>query len=153
MRAFTDAWFARHAAEAARALVPVALAKPGVARRGAEAALRRLAGTGHGDEVLAGAAAYGDQAIAGIDALLATDPIEVLPPRIPSVPGWLDLAVLPDVLTADRSDVLPRAVIENVVVMLAMTKPGEPYAGIDLAKQACGQPTSCGPKVRRYFAD
>jgi Domain of unknown function (DUF4132) len=136
-RSYADAWFARHAEDAARALAPAALGKPGASRRVAETALRRLATTGHGDEVRAGAASYGQPALGGIEALLATDPVDVLPARIPSVPGWLNLAALPDVLTTDRSGVLPLAAIENLVVMLAMCKPSEPYAGVELAKQAC----------------
>jgi hypothetical protein len=73
LRAAAVAWFTRHPAVAARALVPPALGKAGKARRQAENVLRLLVAEGFGEHVRAAASGYGPQAEAGVDTLLRTD--------------------------------------------------------------------------------
>lgn len=126
------AWLARHPRAAARHLVPDAMAKPGKERRAAEAMLRLLPAA----DVRAAAATYGDRVEAAITAMLATDPLDVLPTRIPKVPDWVEPGVLPPVELRDGGT-LPATAVRHVVTMLAMSRPGEVYAGVDVVRELC----------------
>ncbi|MFI9047377.1 DUF4132 domain-containing protein [Streptomyces sp. NPDC053427] len=137
VRPVVRAWFGRHAAAAARALVPAALGKAGKARRHAEAALRLIASQGHTELVRAAARDHGDKAAAAMDAFLARDPLDTLPARIPDDFFLLDVHLLPRILLRDRRHALPPAAARHLVTMLAISKPGEPYAGIDVIKELC----------------
>jgi predicted DNA-binding WGR domain protein len=132
-RPVARAWLQRHQETAARALVPAALGKPGKERRAAEAALRLL----DPPAVTAAATEYGERAAAAIAGLLATDPLDVLPARIPATPAWLDLPALPQLILRDGGTALPRSAVTHVVTMLAMSKPDEVYAGVDVVKELC----------------
>lgn len=124
------AWFARHGVAAAPLLVPAAVGKAGAARNAAEQALTSIATT-HGDEVVREAArAYGPQAAAAVDELLAADPLErALPTRMPVLPGWAEPSVLPQVMVRSGG-ALPVAAVRNALMMLALSKPGEVYPGV-----------------------
>ncbi len=130
------AWLLRHPAEAARALVPPALGKAGTGRRQAERALLTLHGNGHTGHVRAAADSYGPEAAAAIEALLSTDPLQVLPPRMPATPVWAAPGLLPPVRLRDGSGALPAETAVHLVTMLMISKPGEPYAGVDLVRAA-----------------
>ncbi|WP_432988605.1 DUF4132 domain-containing protein [Dactylosporangium sp. CA-233914] len=130
VRPTAAAWLRRHPAAAARGLVPAALAKPGPARRYAERALHLLAGEGHADAVRSAAAGYGPAAAEAIGALLDTDPVQVLPARMPAVPDWADPELLAPIALADGSGSLPPGPAGHVLTMLAMSRLGEPYAGL-----------------------
>lgn len=132
VRKFARVWFTRHPETAALALVPAALDKPGKERRAAEAALRSIDPA----VVTAVAAEYGEQAAAGIATLLATDPLDVLPARVPANPAWLNVTSLPQLLVRDGG-ALPDSAVVHVVTMLAMSKPDEIYAGVDVVKELC----------------
>jgi hypothetical protein len=136
IRPVAGAWFDRHPAAAARDLVPAAVGKPGKVRSHAEAALRLLAQLGHGDVVRAAAEVHGDEAVAAVDAGLAVDPLELLPARIPARPGWLDPAHLPQVLLPSRTTALPPRSVEHIITMLAISKPDDPYPGLDVVRRA-----------------
>lgn len=126
-------WLRRHPEAAAGALIPAALGKPGKDRTAAETALRLIAAD-HPDLVRAAAAAHGPEAEAAVEATLAVDPLDVLPARIPPLPSWLDPAHLPPLLLAARDAALPTAAVANLCTMLAISKPGEPYAGVALVR-------------------
>ncbi|MET9657317.1 DUF4132 domain-containing protein [Streptomyces sp. NPDC006510] len=123
-------WFARHGIAAAPLLVPDAVGKAGAARRAAEQALTLIA-TAHGDDVVREAArAYGAQAAAAVDALLATDPLErALPAKMPVLPGWAEPSLLPQIVVRSGG-ALPVAATRHALTMLALSKPGEVYPGI-----------------------
>ena len=129
-------WFERHAGAAARDLVATVLSGPGKERANAEKALRLLDQRGHREAIRAAAAALGPAAAEGIDATLAVDPLEVLPARIPALPPWLDPAHLPQVLLRDRRRALPPAAVGHLCTMLAMSKPGDTYAGVQIVREA-----------------
>ncbi|MEV6077331.1 DUF4132 domain-containing protein [Streptomyces sp. NPDC052069] len=124
------AWFARHGAEAAALLVPDAVGKAGATRRSAEHALLQIAAV-HGDQVVREAAAsYGPRAAEAVEALLATDPLErVLPSKMPAVPGWAEPVLLPQILVR-TGGALPEQSVRDAVMMLALSRPGEAYAGV-----------------------
>ncbi|MCP2164022.1 WGR and DUF4132 domain-containing protein [Goodfellowiella coeruleoviolacea] len=131
------AWFHRHPEVAARGLVPTAVGSPGKQRRAAESALRAIASGGHATEVLRAAAHYGEQAVEVVRSILDTDPLQVLPPRIPALPAWLEPGTLPQILLADRAQALPRTAIQHLCTMLAMSTPDDVYAGVDIVRDAC----------------
>ncbi|MFE7108788.1 DUF4132 domain-containing protein [Streptomyces sp. NPDC057575] len=124
------AWFARHGVAAAPLLVPAAVGKAGAARNAAEQALTSIATT-HGDDVVREAArAYGAEAAAAVDELLAADPLErALPAKMPVLPGWAEPSVLPQIMVRSGG-ALPTAAVRNALMMLALSKPGELYPGI-----------------------
>ncbi|GAA2454186.1 hypothetical protein GCM10010191_86290 [Actinomadura vinacea] len=136
------AWFERHGTAAVPHLLPAALGKAGAGRRDAEAALRLVAsrhGTGAVPRAITGIArVHGDEAAAAIEALLTTDPLEILPAKMP-VPGdWADPEELPQILLARRPRrALPAEAVRHLFTMLAISKPGEPYPGLDLVREAC----------------
>ncbi|KAB2364018.1 DUF4132 domain-containing protein, partial [Actinomadura montaniterrae] len=131
------AWFARHGLAAVPALLPPALGKAGAERRAAEAALRFIASEHGIGGVVDAARAHGDKAAEAIEALLAADPLEVLPAKIPAVGDWADVRVLPQILLRDRERALPETAVPHVLTMLAMSKPGEVYAGVDVVRELC----------------
>jgi hypothetical protein len=135
-RVLAHRWLRRHPAEAARALIPAALGKAGPARRQAERALLLLHTGGHADQVRAAARSYGPEAAAGIETLLTTDPLTVLPARMPAVPAWVEPVLLPRVRLRDGSGPLPAEAVLNLVTMLMISRPGEPYAGLEVVREA-----------------
>ena len=136
LRGLALSWFDRHAAFAARGLVPGAAGKPGAARRAAGDALRMLAAA-HRDEVLTAADGYGTEARVAVDELLDADPLDRFPTRMPALPAWADPALLPRILLADRSAVLGDDAARHLCTMLAFSKPGDVYAGVPLVRDRC----------------
>ncbi|MFD0903321.1 DUF4132 domain-containing protein [Actinomadura sediminis] len=134
------AWFRRHGTAAAPSLLPDALGGPGPARRAAEAALRLIADRHGPDPIVAAARVHGDAAAAAIEALLAADPLDDLPKKIPDA-GWADPRALPQILLRDRGRALPDEAAGHVLTMLAMSKPDDPYAGVRVVRDLC-DPTS-----------
>ncbi|GHJ47587.1 hypothetical protein Cs7R123_49290 [Catellatospora sp. TT07R-123] len=139
VRGSAQAWLSRHPDAAARALVPQALGKAGTARRQAEEALTALAAMGHRDAVTGAADGYGPAARAAIDDLLAADPLDALPAKMPVVPAWADPVLLAPVQVRGGAGALSPQAARHLLTMLAVSKPGEPYAGIALVRQACDQ--------------
>ncbi|MEV4141071.1 DUF4132 domain-containing protein [Dactylosporangium sp. NPDC049742] len=136
-RAVALEWLRRHPRAAARALVPPALGKQGVGRRHAELALLALAAAGHRDTVLDVAGGYGPRAGDAIRDLLDTDPLDVLPARIPFAPAWADPATLPPVRPRGGAHVLPADAAGHLVTMLMVSRGDDPYAGIPIVRDAC----------------
>ncbi len=131
-------WFDRHGLDAVPLLVPAAVGKPGKPQREAEEALRLLADTHGTDKVVDEAArAHGDKAGAALHAMLAIDPLDVLPDRIPPVPDWADVRDLPQVRLQSRNSALPADATRHLLTMLAISSPVQVYAGIAIVKEAC----------------
>ncbi|MBQ1062845.1 DUF4132 domain-containing protein [Micromonospora sp. C41] len=135
-RPVARAWLRRHPEYAVRALLPAALGAPGPRRRAAERALRLVAAE-HRDTLLGVAREHGEEALAAATAMLDADPLAQLPARMPSLPAWLDPAVLPQVLLRDRSAALPAEAVRHLCTMLAISAPGEPYPGVEIVRAAC----------------
>ncbi len=136
LRPLTLTWFGRHPG-AARRLIPAAVGKPGSERRAAETALRVISQLGHRDQVLAAASEHGAESRKAVEMALNTDPLAVVPPRIPAMPPWADPAILPQILLADRSAALPAEAVKHVCTMLAICKPGDVYPGVDVVVDTC----------------
>ncbi|HVL07005.1 MAG TPA: DUF4132 domain-containing protein [Acidimicrobiales bacterium] len=135
IRPVARSWFDRHPAAAARDLVGPALGATGKERSNAEAALRLLDHRGHREAIQAAAGTLG-AAAAAIDDMLALDPLQLLPARIPALPAWLEPADLPPVLLRDRRSALPASAVGHLCTMLAMSEPGDPYAGVEIVREA-----------------
>ncbi len=136
-RAAATAWLERHGLNAVPFLVPPALGKQGARRREAEAALRLLATT-HGEEATAEAAAeHGQRAADAIASLLATDPLETFPARLPKLGAWADPRLLPQVLLRERGLALPADAVGHVLTMLSISTPDQVYPGVEIVREAC----------------
>ncbi|WP_024934487.1 DUF4132 domain-containing protein [Actinomadura welshii] len=133
-----------------RALIPTALGKTGPRRYKAEAALRRIAGAEGDGEVLDVAGEYGAKAAKAAEVLLATDPLDDLPPEMPRRPVWPDPYILPQVLLRENGRALPADAVDHIVTMLSVSKPGKPYAGIDVVREIC-TPASLAALAWRLF--
>lgn len=136
LRPLAVTWFERHAEAAAADLVPVAVGTPGKERSHAEAALRLLAGRGHRQAVESAAGELGPAVAEAVEAVLATDPLQLLPARMPKLPSWLEPAQLPPVRLADGGGALPDTAVAHLCTMVAISKPDEPYPGIDVVRPA-----------------
>ncbi|MFI0444502.1 DUF4132 domain-containing protein [Actinomadura sp. 6N118] len=131
------AWLGRHGVAAARYLFAPALGKAGKDRRNAEAALHVIASdTGIGP-VVAEARAAGDEVGDAIEALLNADPLEKLPAKIPVPREWAAVGALPQLLLRGGERTLPAEAAGHVVTMLAMSKQGEVYAGVEAVREMC----------------
>ena len=136
------AWFARHGVAAGLLLVPDAVGENGAARKGAEQALRLVAAAEGTAAVLAAVAErYGDEAAEIVAEALATDPLEnALPARMPVLPAWVQPALLPQILLAS-GEALPEEAVRQVLTMLALSKPADPYAGLEVVTESCRDDT------------
>ncbi|WP_141584607.1 DUF4132 domain-containing protein [Actinomadura sp. WMMA1423] len=130
-------WFGRHGLAAVPSLVPSAVGKAGAQRRAAEAALRLVAERHGVEAVVAAARVHGDAAADAVGALVSIDPLDVLPAKAPPVGDWADPRVLPQILLRGRERALPDAAARHVVTMLAMSRPGDVYAGVDVVRELC----------------
>ncbi|WP_305080764.1 DUF4132 domain-containing protein [Pseudonocardia sp. TRM90224] len=150
VRSTATAYFERHGVDAARLVVPAALDKPGPQRHSAEAALRVVAARHGADAVLAVAAEYGSAAADGVSRVLATDAIDVVPAKPPTIGEWLDVAALPQLLLTGRETAVPAEAMPHVVTTLALGKPGAPYAGAEQLGETC-DPASLAEVGRTLF--
>ncbi|WP_043714964.1 DUF4132 domain-containing protein [Kutzneria sp. 744] len=126
-------WFALHGAPAVALVVPDAVGKAGVTRRNAETALRAL----HPEIVLAAARSYGGEVTAAVEAILAVDPIDIVPKTVPTPGAWADPALLPQILFADGGLALPAEATKHVLTMYALSTVDQPYAGLDVVGEIC----------------
>ena len=123
-------WFERHGALAATPLIPLAVGKPTAAAATAALALSRL-----DPELVRGA---GDLVHArdAVDALLTRDPLELIPGKVPRIPAWLDVNLLPDVLDGGRNRRLGPVEREAVVRMVALSDLSNPYPGLAVVAES-----------------
>jgi hypothetical protein len=90
-------WLDRHPGFAARHLLPRAFGPDGRSRRSAQHTLVQLAATGHVETLRSVAESYGPEAAAATEALIGTDPLAILPVKLPAIPQWFDPTTLPPV--------------------------------------------------------
>lgn len=130
-RPVAQEWFARHGAEGAALLIPAALGGPPEPSRTAALALTRL----DRDDVLAAADLLGCREAA--EALLGRDPLDIVPAKIPAVPRWADLELLPQVLLPDGRGALPSSAAAALLRMIAMSSLDAPYEGLPVIAGQC----------------
>ncbi|MFF7754934.1 DUF4132 domain-containing protein [Streptomyces sp. NPDC007971] len=131
------AWLTRHGLAAVPFLVPCAVGPVGTARRGAEKALRLLADAHGGAAVSAAVAVRGEEAAGIVEEMLAVDPlVGALPTRLPVVGAWADPALLPQILLTEGG-ALPADAARNALMVLALSRPGEVYPGLEVLTAHC----------------
>lgn len=130
-RMVAQEWFTRHGVHGAALLIPAALGAPPAWSRTVALALTRL-DTG---DVLAAADELGCRE--AVEALLARDPLDLVPARIPAVPRWADPALLPQVLLAGRGDALPPEAAGALIRMIAISQLDAPYEGLKMIAGQC----------------
>lgn len=158
------AWLERNPAVAAEYFVPRAVGPVNTARQMAEFALVTLIAAGHVDTVRGVAGSYGPDAAAAVELLVGKDLPAILPAKLPSLPKWLDPAVLPPVRLRRPSTfpppatpapapapaailasgggpafVLPTGVLRDLAMVFALHRPPiDPYhPGVEIVREAC----------------
>ncbi|GAA2261886.1 hypothetical protein GCM10009853_013730 [Glycomyces scopariae] len=136
-RAAAAQWFERHGLAAATVLVPDALGADRRNRQAAEAALFHLAAVHGDDAVIAAAEPYGPEAVAGVTALFALDPLDPRGAKVPKPGPWAAPVMFPQVLLKGRDRALPEASVRHLLTVLALAAPDQPYAGLDVVAETC----------------
>ncbi|MEM6531394.1 MAG: DUF4132 domain-containing protein [Myxococcota bacterium] len=134
-RASAVEWLLRHPEYAARAWLPAAVGKGKKIKSLAQSGLRMLASRGHEDTVRAAAEHYGSEAVEAIDVLLATDPLEVLPKKVPKTIYFFNPSVLPRPKLRGRDEVLPFPAVRILADIFAISSLDEVYEGVNVAKE------------------
>lgn len=144
-------WFRRHIDTAAADLVVHTLGATGSPRRRAEQLLGQLGREGHRDHLLdASRALAGDDGHAEVTRILDTDPLMHLPSRVPTMPQWLSPVLLPPISLKGDDRPLPASAVTNICTMLAMSRLGDEYAGIDILRHLI-TPTHLAQFTRDIF--
>jgi hypothetical protein len=130
-RPVAQEWFARHGTGGAALLIPVALGVPSAQARTAALALVRL----DAGDVLVAAGELGCRE--AVEALLARDPLDLVPAKIPAVPAWADPELLPQVLLSGRTDALPPRATAALLRMIVMSQLDAPYEGLQVIAGRC----------------
>lgn len=119
-----------------RALPQAFASAPDGPRDQARHAIRWLAERGQRAQVLAVAAEYGAAMMAATEALLALDPLFMLPARIPRLPKFFQAPALRAPRLRDGA-ALPTAGLDAIATMLMLGEPDAPYAGLAQVREAC----------------
>lgn len=133
IRADARQWFDRHIATAALDVVAAAVGPHGPDRPVAVKTLRELDRMGHRADLLRAAQNCHEQAPRVVLTVLDSDPLDELPHRIPPLPDWVNPALLPQVLLLDGR-ALSDAATRHLCTMLALSRPGDVYAGLDIVR-------------------
>jgi len=130
-------WFTRHVDATVVGLVPDAVGKSGKSQHAAEAVLRYLEAKGHGAALREAASPYGPDAVTAVEAIVTADARDVLPKKMPTLPAFWTMAALPSPLLKESGHALSAESVDHLGVMLAISKPSEPYAGLEDVQQTC----------------
>lgn len=126
----------RHGSAIAPYLLPAAAGAATNTRAAAHTALRYVAARGSAEEVVEAVRRHDPDAVALVTAVLAVDPLLLLPKRVPRLPDWARSALATPVRLADGGRLSSDAV-ESVAVMLMMSGPVLPYAGVTQLAELC----------------
>ncbi|MGV9818910.1 hypothetical protein [Nocardia xishanensis] len=143
-------WFDRHASTAVSDVVAAALSATGKDRSVAEDALRELAERGHLTAIDAAAETFGPAAQSAVADVLHTDPLLLLPARMPALPDWLAPALLPQIRLRDSATALPETAVTHLLSMFMISGPETEYAGLRMATESL-DPTSTTEFVAAVF--
>ena len=136
VRPLAVTWLRRHPEAAARCLVPTALGKHGRARQNATAALR-LIEAGGTDVAAIAARTYGEGVGLAAKEALADDGLGAYPRTMPTPPAWARAAALAPVRAKEGGATLPLGATQAILEMLAISKAGAPYPGLETVKEFC----------------
>jgi len=120
-------WFRRHAEIVVPGLLPAALGEARGPRTACESVLLHLRDRDHAETIRAAARALGDDAVAGIEALLAYDPTRA-PAKVPPRPSFLRVEALPALRTTSGAR-LPEEARDAWLDLLSLGRGAEPHPG------------------------
>lgn len=124
-----------HPKTAALALIPELFGKTKKNQKWAQQTLLALSQHGCRESVEEAAAAYGQEAQKALTPLLEMDELDILPDKMPELPSWYHSASLEPPLLKQGGAISGEA-LDNLVLMLMISKPGEAYPGLELVKRA-----------------
>jgi hypothetical protein len=130
-------WLLTHADTVVQVLLRQLFGSDDARREDARAALHDAALEALRPVLLAAATSLGPAAAAGLREQLDADPLLHLPARMPRLPAFFDAAALHRPRLADSGAALPDEAMRHLGLMLAISKPGQPYAGLDAVRTAC----------------
>jgi predicted DNA-binding WGR domain protein len=136
LRVHAAAWLRQHAELATSALLVQATSGAKKPVEQAERALRWLAQQVDRARLQAGARHFDDAGVALLEAILAVDPLSVLPQK----PGKLPAFFLPGGYSRPRlkdGRDLPLQTLPLIATQLQVSLLDEPYAGLDILREAC----------------
>lgn len=136
VQAATD-WLLAHSRTSAGVLLRQLFGTDDAAREDARAALHILAASGLRDALEEAARDLGEAALAGLKAELNADPLLRLPARMPKLPTFFEPARLHRPRLRNDGSALPDDAVAHVGLMLAISRPQQPYAGLDVVRAAC----------------
>jgi predicted DNA-binding WGR domain protein len=137
-RSDAETWLKAHPEHAAVGLIPVAVG-PGKPREAAGAALRFLVARGHGDVVNKVASEYGPAVEKALADVLAFDPTQAFPAKLPRLPAFYDVAKLHRPVLLGGKGALSDEAMRQLGTMLAFSTAESPYAGLAQVRDACEQ--------------
>jgi hypothetical protein len=135
--AATTEWLLAHPATTAQVMLRQLFGADDAAREDVQAALHVLAARGLREALVQAADGLGAPVRAALDAELAADPLLRLPARMPKLPTWFDVAKVHRPRLRDGGAALPDDAVRHLVLMLAISRPEQAYAGLDLVCAAC----------------
>jgi hypothetical protein len=137
-RRLAERWLVRHPHAAAVGLIVDLFDEDAKKRANAGKALRFLSMRGHRAAIDAALEERGDAEITAValDAL-GSDP--ALPAKPPKLPAWFDETALPRLRLAETREPLSLLASRHLGEMLAFTDSDEPYAGIEMVRDACDE--------------
>ncbi len=136
-KAVAAAWIRAHVPATLAVALPWAFCDVRNARDNAQYALRWLVANGFEAQAREVATDYGADMSAAFEALLAADPLLVLPTRMPKLPAFFVAPSLRRPMLRDGGGALPASALEHIGMMLAISKLDAPYAGLAIVREAC----------------
>jgi len=129
-------WLKAHPETAIAALIPPAFGKDRVPRENAQATLRWLAQNGYLETLREIAKHYGETAAQAVEQLLATDPVQIVPAKMPKLPVFFVPAAFRRPVLQNGA-ALPLSALEFLGNMLTISTVAEPYLGLEAVKAVC----------------
>jgi Domain of unknown function (DUF4132) len=130
-------WLLGHSDTAAQVLLRQLFGTDDEAREDGRAALHALAAKGLRLALEQTARTLGPDAEAGLREQLDADPLLHLPARLPKLPTFFAPASLHRPRLQGSGAALPDDAMRHLALMLAISKPDQPYAGLDAVRAAC----------------
>jgi hypothetical protein len=130
-------WLLTHPGTTAGVLLRQLFGADDAAREDARSALHLLAASGLRQALGDAARDLGDAVQAALNAELNADPLLRLPAHMPKLPGFFDPARLHRPRLRSNGAALPHDAVAHIALMLAISRPQQPYAGLDIVRAAC----------------
>lgn len=127
------AWIRRFPAVAALGFAARAVGRPGPEREQAEGACRFMVRDGLASHLHEASQKLG--CVHALDEVLDFDPLGEVPARLPRLPAFCDVALLPPPRLNGKS--LGAQAMTNLLTMLAFSPLDPPYAGLEQVRKAC----------------